>query len=348
MKKKNANFSEIKTLNLNGFKYLKSKKSIDFKFMLSILILKLNLIFFFIIIYFIYIVFGLKKIINNKLFVIKKNEKNEGKELNFKNKISNEKLNSIKKKLKTIKKNQKIYQNKHNIYNLLISMEVLGLKKVRIGRKADGGYIFLDDFKNIKIAYSFGISKEISFEKELADKNIDVFMYDHLINFLPFENSRFHWKKIGLEGINTNNTNLKTLPELLKENGHSEENNMILKLDIESHEWKVFLNLPLNILNKFKYIVGEFHFYKRKKFYYYNILKKIQITHKIFHLHCNNCGRIIDLEGYKICNLLEISFVQKNSYKFTKSNNKFPIKGLDFKNCEKKREISSILNLFLK
>ena len=62
--------------------------------------------------------------------------------------------------------------------------------------------IFLNDLKNIKIAYCFGIGSEISFEKELADKNIDIFMYDHIINKLPFENSKFHWKKLGLCGKN--------------------------------------------------------------------------------------------------------------------------------------------------
>ena len=340
---KNDNFSEIETLNVNKIKYLKFRK-IDVKFMFSILFLILNFIFLFTIIYFICIVFNLKEIINNKIVLFKKKEKNE---LNSKIKQLFEKLNSIEMKLKTIKENKIIYKNKFNIYNLLISFEVFGHKKVRIGTRGDGGYIFLDDFKNIKFAYSFGISREISFDKELANKNIDVFMYDHTIKHLPFENSRFHWKKIGLVGINTNNAKLKTLSELLKENGHSKENNMILKLDIESYEWKVFQNLPLNILSKFKYIVGEFHFYKNKKFNYYNILKKIQVSHKIFHLHCNNCGRIIDLEGYKICNLLEISFVQKKGYKFTKSNNEFPIEGLDYKNCEKKREISNILNFFL-
>ena len=44
---------------------------------------------------------------------------------------------------------------------MLNSFEVLGHKKIRIGRKADGGYIILDDLKNVKIAYSFGISTEI-------------------------------------------------------------------------------------------------------------------------------------------------------------------------------------------
>ena len=290
--------------------------------------------------------FDLKKLIKKIIVEIKKNEKMEKKELNLKNKLLFEKINSIEMNLKFIKENQIIYQKKNNIYKLLISFEVLGHKKIRIGRNTDGGYIFLDDLKNIKIAYSFGISHEISFDKELADKNIDVFMYDHTIKSLPFENSRFHWKKIGLSGTNTNNTKLKTLPEILKENFHLEENNMILKLDIESNEWDVFQYLPSIFLSHFKYIVGEFHFSNKKSFNYYNILKKIQMTHKIFHLHCNNCGSIIDLEGYKICDLIEISFVQKNGYEFIKSNSEFPIKGLDYKNCGKRREISNILNIF--
>ena len=157
-----------------------------------------------------------------------------------------EKLNLIEKNLKNIKESTLQYKGNNNIYNILCSMSVVGHKKIRIGKKADGGYILLDDLKNIKIAYSFGISREISFDKELADKKIDVYMYDHTIKSLPFENSRFHWKKIGLSGIISNKTNLKTLPELLKENGHFKENDIILKIDIESHEWEVFQNLPTN------------------------------------------------------------------------------------------------------
>ena len=33
---------------------------------------------------------------------------------------------------------------------------------------------------------------------------------------------------------------MKTLYEFIKENGHSKEVNMILKIDIESYEWEVF------------------------------------------------------------------------------------------------------------
>ena len=155
---------------------------------------------------------------------------------------------------------------------MLRTMEVLGYNKIRIGNKTDGGYILLNDLKNIKIAYCFGIDQEISFEKELADKNIDIFMYDHTINKLPFENSKFHWKKIGLCGKNITKNNMSSLPELIKENGHSKEENMILKMDIESYEWEVLQDLPINIMKKFKYIVGEFHFIGNDELQYYNTI----------------------------------------------------------------------------
>jgi hypothetical protein len=269
-----------------------------------------------------------------------------------KNKLLNEQIDFVEAKLHLMEEiqNNKILNSKYDIqnnssyYNLLSPMKVLNHTKIRIGANTDGGYIILEDLDNIRIAYSLGIGTEISFDKYLADKNIDVFMYDHTIKNLPFENPRFHWEKIGICGISSNKNNFKTLSQLIKKNGHSNEKNMILKFDIESHEWEVFQNLPIDNLNQFKYIVGEFHFSPSKKFNYFDILKKISLTHQIFHVHCNNCGRIITINEYKICNLLEISFLRKKDYIFEKDYSIYPVEGLDYKNCIDKKEISSILN----
>ena len=298
-------------------------------------------------------------IINCILLLILKKKSNYIIELSENNNFLNKKIikqfDFIDVKLQILEENQKILSNKekiitnhnNNIYYLLSSMEVLGYNKIRIGRKNDGGYILLDDFKNIKIAYSFGISSEISFEKELADRNIDIYMYDHTINILPFENSKFHWKKIGLCGIKSTDQNMKTLSELMQENGHLKEDNMILKIDIEGYEWEVFQSLPFNIFSQFKFIVGEFHL-EDSEIEYYNILKRILITHKIFHIHCNNCAEMINLKGLKMCQALEISFIQKQGYNFSKDNNIYPIEGLDYKNCPGSEDLNYIINLFNK
>ena len=86
----------------------------------------------------------------------------------------------------------------------------------------------------------------------MADRNLEIFMYDHTINKLPMNNSRFHWKRIGLTGYKRIGKNLKTLNELISENGHNNEKNIILKMDIESSEWEVFQDLNENDLEKKK------------------------------------------------------------------------------------------------
>ena len=150
--------------------------------------------------------------------------------------------------------------------------KVVGKNRILLGGKTDGSYVFLDDFDKIKIAYSFGISREIQCDNELAKKGIDVYMYDHTINGLPYNNPKFHWSKIGLGGINSTGPNLKTLEELIKENKHENEDNMILKMDVENAEWEALRDVPEHILKKFKYIAIEYLFIILKKKQNYIIL----------------------------------------------------------------------------
>ena len=146
------------------------------------------------------------------------------------------------------------------IYHLLAPKKVIGKNRILIGEKRDGCYVLLDDFKDIKIAYSFGISTMVHFDQSLADRGIDVYMYDHTINGLPYYNPKFHWSKIGIAGKNETNQELKSLEELIFINGHSLEKNMILKIDVEHCEWNSLKDLPEKIINQFKYIIIEYHF----------------------------------------------------------------------------------------
>ena len=78
-------------------------------------------------------------------------------------------------------------------YQFLCPKEVVGRKRILIGKRGDGSYVMLDDFENIKIAYSIGIANMLQFDSALADKGIDVYMYDHTIDKLVRERRRFHW-----------------------------------------------------------------------------------------------------------------------------------------------------------
>ena len=163
---------------------------------------------------------------------------------------------------------------------------------------------------------------------------------------MPFQNKRFHWKKIALTGKIEKENNMKTLNELIKENGHTNEKNMILKMDIEGEEWNIFSDISTDILTQFKYILIEFHFSDKIVEKYLKVFTKINLSHQIFHLHCNNAGTLIYFNDNIICSLLEISFIIKENNHFIDNNDFFPIKNIDYKNIYKKIDINLFLNMY--
>ena len=218
------------------------------------------------------------------------------------------------------------------IYNFLSPKKVKGKTRILVGGKKSTGYVMLDDFDNIKIAYSFGIGSEdwhISFDNELANKNIDVYMYDHTIDKLPYENARFHFHKIGLSGKNKYSTNLKSLEEILEENGHLNEENMILKIDIEYSEWEALRDFKPELLKKFKFIILELHFFSNNFELFTQVLSKLNKYHQIFYVHCVNCDIVIQVKDMRICRALEVSYVVKEGHEFEKDDSIYPIAELE-------------------
>ena len=219
------------------------------------------------------------------------------------------------------------------IYHLILPKEVIGKKRILLGEKYDGCYVLLDDFLNIKIAYSFGISRNIQFDKELANRGIDIYMYDHTINGLPYQNPKFHWKKIGLCGMKTKNNYLKNLEELIFENGHANEKNMILKMDIEFWEWESIIDLKEETLSKFKYIAIEYHFFQVKDNLdlFYNVIKKISKTHQSFYARCNgDRSKKVNFGNNRICHILEVCYIIRKDNKFIKDETIYPIYEFDY------------------
>ena len=230
-------------------------------------------------------------------------------------------------------------------YYLIYPKKVIGKNKILLGKKSDGCYVFLDDFENIKIAYSFGISNMIQFDDELAKRGIDVYMYDHTIKSLPYNNTKFHWSKIGICGNNERNKYLKTLEDLIKENGHISEKNMILKIDVEGWEWNSLNDLNEDILRQFKYILIEYHFLEPlKEELYYNVLKKVHKSHQAFYCRCNVRDSIPPLRN-RICIALEISYIIREGNKFDKDDSIYPIFELDYTGPRNNNKLEFNLNI---
>ena len=209
---------------------------------------------------------------------------------------------------------------------------MVGKELIRVGSgEGDGGYIMIDDFDHTMVAYSCGIGNDVSWDMDIANKGMKVFMYDHTISRLPRVHNNFIFYNFGIgEGS-------KCLPlgEIKKKNGHLDNRDLILKMDIEGAEWEVLNDISSDLLYNFKQISLELHdickWEWRQKIL--KVLQKIRMTHQAVWIHGNNAGQAEVANGILIPNLIEVTFVRKDSYLLIDAECDFPM-SLDLPNLK--------------
>jgi hypothetical protein len=218
----------------------------------------------------------------------------------------------------------------------------------RIGSPYDGGYIMIDEYIiNDAFAYSFGVGRNVSWETHMSkDYNSKIHMYDHTVNSHNSEDSNLIFHKVGL-GSN-NSEKLKTIKQIIKDNGHTDEKNMVLQCDIEGAEWDIFTNTPQEILTQFSQLIIEFHWlgpmltdnethpdgYEK----IVNTLKALRKNFTPYHIHGNNHSRKFSVNDKTCANVIEVSYIRNDLVEFTDEDVVFPTK-LDNPNNRNGRDI---------
>ena len=214
---------------------------------------------------------------------------------------------------------EKVYQTSR-YKRASILKKLLKIKEIRknclcrIGREHDGGYAMLDDFANISAAYSFGISNDVSWDRDIAEMGLDVFMYDDTITALPEYNEKFHFHKMGVaDKVDDASPELETLSNIILSNGHSKSESLILKMDVEGCEWGVLKMTSNEDLCRFKQIVLEIHGLTNEMNFtkICEVLEKINENFDLIHLHANNYSNIIYIGDILISDAMEVTYVRK-------------------------------------
>ena len=142
---------------------------------------------------------------------------------------------------------------------LLTVKKIVGKNLIRVGKHNDGGYIMVDNFQNSGVAYSFGISDDVSWDADMAARGYEIFMYDPTIDALPAANPKFHFFREGIAGTDIDDRSFNTLEHFIGANGHANCDNMILKMDVEGAEWDFLATVSSEILSRFDQMTFEFH-----------------------------------------------------------------------------------------
>ncbi len=238
-----------------------------------------------------------------------------------------------------VEKKSSLYQRILRLHELLYLRDVEGGSLVRIGREHDGGYLMLDEFSPSMIAYSFGICDDVSWDKDMAERGINCFMYDHTIDRLPETHARFHWKREGICGADKI-AQCRTLEAFIKDNGHENRNDLILKMDVEGAEWDAVADTAPSTLAQFSQIVFELHdVYSLQN--HNNIcafLSKLNETHQSVHVHGNNCGTYERAGDLVMPWTLEVLYVRRRDHHFVESAHFYPLEQ-DMPNNPNRRDI---------
>ena len=104
---------------------------------------------------------------------------------------------------------------------------------------------------------------------------------------------------------------------------------LLLQMDIEGFEYETILALSRPLLDRFRIIVIELHNLDRiSDRYYFNQLnrffEKLLSHHSIVHLHPNNNGKSVNINGIDIPPLIEITLLRNNRFSSSNYFSKFP------------------------
>jgi len=225
-------------------------------------------------------------------------------------------------------------------------------KYERFGEDNDGGYVMCSDGldKGLVGAYSYGINGFDGWGMAIASRyHIPLNEYDCTSSKRPVVckgcDVHFHGECIlnqdgdaaasanALKGVGDQRAadhegeagttskigaaSFKTLTQMLKDSGNANaaERSLMLKIDVESAEWKVFAQEPVENLKKFREIVVEYHWIHQVSNHklYYDAVKKVEDAgFAVAHMHGNNFGGPMqDYGEFSIPDVIEVTYIQK-------------------------------------
>jgi hypothetical protein len=207
---------------------------------------------------------------------------------------------------------------------------------VRLGASGDGGYLVPDDLDGVEACYSPGVASCSDFEIDCANRGMQVFMADKSVDAPASSHPGFDFIKKYIGAISNNDfISLEDWIEMALPNTTSD---LMLQMDIEGAEYQTFLSTPVNVLNRFRIMVVEFHDLPRLwNLPYYSLasvaFEKILINHVCVHIHPNNCCGSITKKGITIPRIMEFTFLRKDRINNLSAMTDFPHK-LDHRNSE--------------
>jgi len=199
-----------------------------------------------------------------------------------------------------------------------------GMRKLRVGGDADGGYVLLDDFARIDFALSLGVGQDITWDLAIAERGIAVHQFDHTVEQPPATHPRIHFHRRRIAAVRQGAD--ETLQSAQQLGGDAL---CIVKMDIEGDEWSVLAAATARDFRQVPQFICEFHDFDRVgDEVWYNrasaVMAALAESFCVVHVHGNNNAPLQCLGNVAFPEILEVTFANKAFYTFTETQEIFP------------------------
>jgi len=188
---------------------------------------------------------------------------------------------------------------------------------IRMGGKGDGGYLLPDDLEGIEACYSPGVDQISDFERECAERGMNVYLADGSVESAAINHKKFHFTKkfIG----NYSKENILSLEDWIA-SGTKNTGDLLLQMDIEGWEYETLLGISLERLRQFRILIIEFHRMEDivlRPVYdlLITLFQKLSHHHQCVHIHPNNYHpKMKRAYGMRFPSLLEFTYLRRDRF----------------------------------
>lgn len=198
---------------------------------------------------------------------------------------------------------------------------------IRLGPVGDGGYLIPDHLDGITAVFSPGVDRISGFELDCATKGMPVFLADRSVDAPPVSHERFTFTRKFIGASDTDA--FMTMDSWVRDSIGDQAGDLLLQIDIEGYEYEAFLSMSDALLSRFRIIAAEFHdlnmLFSEPYFRIASrVFEKLLNTHHCVHIHPNNIGGSVMIDGIEIPVLAEFTFLRKDSSPVTGFASSFP------------------------
>jgi hypothetical protein len=209
-----------------------------------------------------------------------------------------------------------IRSNIDSVRHFLRVSQYESLQLFRVGDNFDGGYVLSSSLSKDMHCLSIGAGTNISFDIGISNFVDTVHLYDHTIPELPTSlgaNTNIQFFKNGLGTLRVNE--FVTLQDCFDK--FPTNSQLILKVDIEGDEWKIFSSVDPNLLTQCQQIVVEFHglLKLRNELFFKTMIKTLEnlaVSHAPVNVHPNNWAKVELISGVVVPDVLEVTYIRKD------------------------------------